>query len=370
MATVLIPTILQDVHAAAAAVALERMGHRPIRWFCSDVPQLSAASLRLNCNGLESLLFHDYFGALALDEVDVFWNRRLGDPVVTHPLVEADKNVAASESRRFVKGVLATVSQRVFSVNGYHQARMAEDKFTQLAVARELGLHVPQTLISNDPAQIRSFFAEHAEQGVIFKSFSPASWEGEDSVSITFTAKISSDSLPRDEMLRLTPCIFQAYVPKAYELRVTVMGEEVVAVRLESQGTQMGRVDWRMVSPEELNITRVQLPADLHAKCVALVRRMNLCFGCVDFVVTPEGEYTFLEINQMGQFLWIEQANPTIPLLQMFCDFLVARDAAFTYAPRAEALSFLDLVGPACDLIEEDQQAHMRPEKYPNVYRE
>jgi glutathione synthase/RimK-type ligase-like ATP-grasp enzyme len=370
MATILIPTILQDVHAAAVAVGLERMGHRPIRWFCGDVPQLSAASLWLGGTGRKSLRLQDYFGALSLDEVDVFWNRRLGEPVVNYPLVESDKQVAASESSKFVKSLLATISQRTFSVNGYYEARMAENKFAQLAAADELGLRVPQTLISNDPAEIRRFVAEHDEQGVVFKCFSPASWETDDGVSITFTAKISSAALPRDEVVRLTPSIFQPYVPKAHELRITVMGADVVAVQLQSQGTQAGRVDWRMVSPQELNITRVQLPADIQAKCLALLRRMNLTFGCLDFVVTPEGEYIFLEVNQMGQFLWIEEASPSIPLLQMFCEFLVARDAGFEYAPKARELSFLDIAGPACDLLEQDQRVHLQPEKYPNVYRE
>jgi glutathione synthase/RimK-type ligase-like ATP-grasp enzyme len=33
---------------------------------------------------------------------------------------------------------------------------------------------------------------------------------------------------------------------------------------------------------------------------------MKLNFGCFDFIVTPEGEYVFLECNPNGQWLWIE----------------------------------------------------------------
>jgi len=35
---------------------------------------------------------------------------------------------------------------------------------------------------------------------------------------------------------------------------------------------------------------------------------MGLVYGALDFVVTPEGNSVFLELNQAGQWGWIEQA--------------------------------------------------------------
>ena len=32
----------------------------------------------------------------------------------------------------------------------------------------------------------------------------------------------------------------------------------------------------------------------------------NLNYGALDFIVTPNDEWYFLELNSMGQFLWIE----------------------------------------------------------------
>src|SRR6266446_4375016 len=98
MATILVPTILEDIHAVAVAVALERMGHRPVRWFCGDFPELSAGSFSCGHHGMESLRFNDYFGNLSLNEIDVFWNRRIGTPALKYPLQESDKSVATNES--------------------------------------------------------------------------------------------------------------------------------------------------------------------------------------------------------------------------------------------------------------------------------
>ena len=34
----------------------------------------------------------------------------------------------------------------------------------------------------------------------------------------------------------------------------------------------------------------------------------NLNFGAFDYIVTPENEWIFLELNPNGQWLWLEEA--------------------------------------------------------------
>jgi len=54
-----------------------------------------------------------------------------------------------------------------------------------------------------------------------------------------------------------------------------------------------------------------------------LMRKLGLAFGCIDLIVTPEGEHVFLEVNEMGQFLWAEQDEPACPMLRAFASLLV-----------------------------------------------
>jgi hypothetical protein len=51
------------------------------------------------------------------------------------------------------------------------------------------------------------------------------------------------------------------------------------------------------------------LPAPTAEGLLALMRRLGLEYGAVDFRVTPEGEHVFLEVNPAGQFLFIENAT-------------------------------------------------------------
>ena len=34
---------------------------------------------------------------------------------------------------------------------------------------------------------------------------------------------------------------------------------------------------------------------------------LGLVYGALDFIVTPDNRWIFLEINCMGQYLWIEE---------------------------------------------------------------
>lgn len=42
----------------------------------------------------------------------------------------------------------------------------------------------------------------------------------------------------------------------------------------------------------------------------------------MDFIVTPEGEYYFLENNPFGQYLWLE-IETGIPLTETMCNLLI-----------------------------------------------
>ena len=39
------------------------------------------------------------------------------------------------------------------------------------------------------------------------------------------------------------------------------------------------------------------------------MRGLSLTYGALDFIVTPDGEHVFLEINPSGQWGWIEEAT-------------------------------------------------------------
>ena len=370
MSVILSPTFVEDVHAYAVAIVLEQTGHRPLLWHCSDMPERGAASVLLGGGQPLCMSLHGAEIDASLSDVDVFWYRRVGTPVVTTDLLPCDREIAVHENERFVRSLLSALSRDRFAVNAFQRARCAEDKVLQLESAQRLGFELPTTLISSDPASIRRFVATHEGEGAVVKNFSPMGWQGNGKISVNFTARIESARLPRDGILRLTPSIYQCNVPKAYEVRVTCMGAEQVAAALHSQHQEQSRTDWRTVMPDTLNIERIDIPPAVAWRCAAFMRELDLRFGCFDFIVTPDGRWVFLEMNQMGQFLWVEEANGELPLLQMFCDFLVSRDPAFRYTRRRGATGYAAVVAEACERLVVATRTHLYPDLPPNVYVE
>ena len=65
------------------------------------------------------------------------------------------------------------------------------------------------------------------------------------------------------------------------------------------------------------------LPMDVSKMITKLTSALDLVYGAIDMIVTPEGEHVFLEINPSGQFGFVEQSTG-LPILSCLADTLVA----------------------------------------------
>jgi hypothetical protein len=101
--------------------------------------------------------------------------------------------------------------------------------------------------------------------------------------------------------------VFQGYVEKRHEYRVTVVGREVFACRIDSQAAGgETAIDWRnydIPSAPHLAVDPEDRPK---GKLVELVGRLSLTYGAVDLVGSPRGEFCSLGVNGMGVWLWVE----------------------------------------------------------------
>jgi hypothetical protein len=241
----------------------------------------------------------------------------------------------------FTRSLWQLIAPDAFWINPLASRQRSTAKPVQLLEAVRVGLTVPPTLCSNDPRRIRSFLKHHQGQ-VIYKPYYPAQWVMKDGCAIMFTSSLGADDLPDDDVLRLTPGIFQKLIAKDFELRLTYMGDHIVAAKLLSQDVAAGRLDWRLAF-SELPVLPFEIPASVDRACRLLLRKLGLVFACVDMIVTPEEDYVFLEVNEMGQFLWLEELNPELRLLDPFCEFLAQGRTDFAWRRSPDNLRFADL---------------------------
>jgi glutathione synthase/RimK-type ligase-like ATP-grasp enzyme len=322
MSAVLFLTEPRDFHAFAVAEVLERWGVEPVLWFGADFPIQQCASVwtqgsdfRLEIRGPELDLRDRRFQAV--------WNRRPASPVLPRDLHPADLEPAARDCQHFVWSLWHLVAPSAVWVNPLAPIHTAILKPLQLRWAAEIGLEIPPSLCSNDPRHIREFLRAHRGE-TIYKSFYQGSWKTEDGVAAVFTRLIEEADLPEDDMIQVSPGIFQARVPKDHELRVTFLGDVPIAARIRSQEDPRAAVDWRRAS-SSVAVEPAELPPDVARKCRTLMERLGICFAAFDLIVTPDGRYVFLEVNPTGQFLFVEHRCPEIPMLDRFCRFLLGQ---------------------------------------------
>jgi hypothetical protein len=74
-------------------------------------------------------------------------------------------------------------------------------------------------------------------------------------------------------------------------------------------------------------------------------------------VVTPDGDTLFLEVNQMGQFLFVERMAG-IPLLDAFCDFLIQGTPSFKWPRDRPEVLYDDILPEASAALEEASETH------------
>jgi hypothetical protein len=303
-----------DEHAEPVLRALAARGARTALLDVASFPQRAALTLRCRDGGAQAEVRLEDGVRLAADEVAAVWWRRVRLPEL-HPEVAdpAHRQFAWDECEQAL-GAFWLALEGARWVNPWRADADAHRKPHQLATARALGLAVPRTLVTNDPAAARAFIEElGGPERVLYKPFtgSPALWR---------EARIlRPDELELLPALRYAPVIFQEHVPGC-DLRVTVVGERVFACRIDARDTAYP-LDWRL-DVEGSRFEQTHLSPAAEERLVALQRRLGLVYGACDLRETPDGRQVFLEVNPGGQWLFVEH-RAGLPITEALAGLLL-----------------------------------------------
>jgi ATP-grasp ribosomal peptide maturase len=200
-----------------------------------------------------------------------------------------------------------------------HPARQADlYKPTQLVVAQACGLATPRTLITNREDAVRRFVRDVGGR-VVTKPLGFASIVEDGGRRPLWTRLLTDDDLSDLRGVDATAHLFQQFVDKDHEVRLTVVGQRMFAAAIHS-GSDAARVDFRS-DYDALTITVTCPPASVVAGVEAFMRHFCLTFGAFDFVVDPAGRWWFLECNPAGQYGFVESATG-LPITTALADLL------------------------------------------------
>jgi glutathione synthase/RimK-type ligase-like ATP-grasp enzyme len=244
------------------------------------------------------------------------WFRRTKLPVIESKLSSAEQNYLLMEYDGLLNNLLQNIDTPKW-LSHPNAISIAENKLYQLKIAQQVGFNLPETLVTSSKQQILDF-AKKCNNEIIIKPLRSGRVKENDSIRLIYTNKVNTDHLAKIDSYDITPCIFQEYIPKEYEIRVTIINQTVYAAKVNSQEKESTKTDWRK---EKLTFFEYTLPTNLEEQCKALVSKMGLSFGAIDLIKSTDGSYYFLENNPNGQWAWIE-TDTQLPISNSIIHFL------------------------------------------------
>lgn len=176
-------------------------------------------------------------------------------------------------------------------INDPTAARRACNELLQFPAARRHGLLLPETTITND--------ASEAENALQFRaSVRKYISEGPSGPGTTLSAvhRVNTSGLRGQGLPDAAPLAYQRFVGSSKEVRLYIVGGDVVAVEIERKDGEPD-VRYQGSGPESYAISDAY--REFYPRLLALTREMRLSFAVVDAIPTPEG-LVFLELNPNG----------------------------------------------------------------------
>ena len=185
-----------------------------------------------------------------------------------------------------------------------------QNKIYQLKTANELGFTTPVSFVGNDWNDLDAHLGRQdlilkLPNGRLYKEHQP---------HFLITQIISYG---QRENLRKTvpfPGIWQQYVNKKREWRVTVVGDKAFPAAIYTKG--VAKSDWRKYQFDKRRVIfkAEKLPEDIISMCVKMLKQIGVRFGAFDLIENEKGEFVFLEMNLSGQYQWlVEELGLKIP---------------------------------------------------------
>lgn len=289
---VLILTHSRDYYVTElVADALTARGARPVRLDTDLHPTQLDLSLGLGPGGAVT----GRVGDVPVEEVRAVWARRLTSASVPEDLDPALAGAVVGECQAHWAALGDLLDDRVWVNPTRAESAVEGHKLAQLRAARAVGLAVPPTLITNDPAEARAFFAAH-HGDIIGKMLTPTSQSMTGRGGFFHTQRLTEAHLEHIDELRLGPMCLQPRIVPREELRVAWV--DGVCYVGAIGGADAG-VDWRLSGGD----WRHGALADDTARALnMLMRNMGLRYGAIDLMVPLDGPPIFLEVNPAGEW--------------------------------------------------------------------
>ncbi|MCL2321365.1 MAG: hypothetical protein FWC47_04575 [Oscillospiraceae bacterium] len=291
-----------DVHADVVCDKLKKLNVDNYR-FNLDVTSLKKSKITYYNN---EWILENESGILKSSDIHTVWCRRSFVELLLEEefAMNTGFQIWRREWNAHLNGLYTYLKDKKW-LNPLRKAYKGENKYYQMSCAKNVGFFLPDYVVSNNRSVLEQFINEH--DGSVIKFMNQDIFRNEEGkFCASYVNEITLDALTefgKEE----NPVFVQQKIPKDFEVRYTVVGDKHFVCRIDSQNSAIAKDDWRRYDlPHTPHIVMLP-PTDIRSKVELFMFQLQIPFGALDFIVTPKGEWYFLEINCMGQWLWIEE---------------------------------------------------------------
>lgn len=191
------------------------------------------------------------------------------------------------------------IFQNATWINNPVDVYRAENKIYQLCIAKECGLKIPDTTVTNT-----SNINIDINTDYIVKSLDTALFydmkNGKE--MFTYSNVIKGNELKKYN-LNQAPVFVQNLLNPKVDCRVTYIGGKIFPVLIKKDRSGIYG-DWRF-QKDVLDYIPFELPNNVKIAIDKLMNRLHLNFGGIDLAYV-DGEYYFIEVNPTGEWGWLE----------------------------------------------------------------
>ncbi|MCW5253923.1 RimK domain-containing protein [Streptomyces sp. SHP 1-2] len=272
----------------------------------ADFPTRTTLRAELEVDGRWVGSLRDSVRGIDLSELRAVWWRKPTGHELPATMSGPERRFARGQAKRAVTALGALPG--VLWVNR-PQANVDCTKPVHLAAAVASGLHVPETLITNDPAAVPPF-ARRCGGRIVTKVLGGIVHTENGTRGQLYTRRVPEEQWD-DPRIALTAHLFQREITdRVYEVRATVVGDRVLAAAIHAPAGHT-RPDWRQDS-DAFTHTAIRLPTPTEDGARVLTRRLGLVFAALDFLVDARGTHHLVDVNAGGQWAWIEPTRAPI----------------------------------------------------------
>lgn len=222
----------------------------------------------------------DVLVRLSLSDIDAAWYVRENTPP-EHEDQSMEARFARNESRKAIVSLISILDCTWINHPDTIET-ITSNKLYQQKIAGSCGLTVPYTIMSNDPSSIHAAATQQGE--LLIKSIGYITLNKVKACGLYSERFSSTELLASGAAIAACPVYAQHYVEKLYEYRVMVIGDRVLACRIDSQASEQTKTDWRHYDFENVEHVRAELPAIIQGKLLHFMRKIGLRYGALDLI--------------------------------------------------------------------------------------